>query len=34
VLWSFPAVMEGADIAAPCKHGGLVDRVIKAGAEA
>ncbi|HQI75078.1 MAG TPA: GH116 family glycosyl-hydrolase [Candidatus Latescibacteria bacterium] len=34
VLWSFPAVMEGADIAAPCKEGGLVDRVIKAGSEA
>jgi uncharacterized protein (DUF608 family) len=33
VLWSFPAAMECADIAEPCKRGGLVERMIRAGAE-
>ena len=32
MLWSLPAVMEGGDLAGPCKGGGLVDRIIQAGA--
>jgi len=30
MVWSLPAAMEGKDLAAPAKEGGLVDRVIKA----
>ena len=30
MVWSLPAVMEGKDLAAPTKSGGLVERVIKA----
>lgn len=30
ILWSLPAVLEGADLSAPVKHGGLVHRVIEA----
>jgi hypothetical protein len=31
MLWSVPAVLEGQDLAGPCKPGGLVDRILKAG---
>ena len=31
MLWSVPAALEGGDLAAPCRPGGLVDRVIQAG---
>jgi hypothetical protein len=30
MLWSLPAAIEGKDLAAPTKPGGLVDRVVKA----
>ena len=30
MLWSLPAALEGQDVSAPCKPGGLVDRVIRA----
>jgi uncharacterized protein (DUF608 family) len=32
MLWSLPAALEGADLSAPCQPGGLVDRVLQAGA--
>ncbi len=31
MLWSVPAVLGGQDLAGPCKPGGLVDRILKAG---
>ena len=31
ILWSLPAALAGEDLNEPCKPGGLVDRVIKAG---
>jgi len=31
MLWSLPAAIAGEDLAGPCKAGGLVDRVIRAG---
>ncbi|MDO8685338.1 MAG: GH116 family glycosyl hydrolase, partial [Clostridiales bacterium] len=31
ILWAVPAAMQVRDVSAPCKHGGLVDRVIRAG---
>ena len=31
MLWALPAAIAGNDITGPCKSGGLVDRVIKAG---
>jgi len=30
-LWGVPAALTGEDISGPCKPGGLVDRIIKAG---
>jgi uncharacterized protein (DUF608 family) len=33
MLWSLPAAMEGQDLSAPVKSGGLVDRVIRAAKE-
>jgi uncharacterized protein (DUF608 family) len=30
MLWSLPAAIAGEDVSAPCKPGGLVDRVLKA----
>jgi uncharacterized protein (DUF608 family) len=30
MLWSLPAAMDGEDLAAPCKPGGLVDRMLQA----
>jgi len=30
IIWSLPAAMEGKDLSAPTKTGGLIDRVIKA----
>jgi hypothetical protein len=32
VLWSLPSALEGGDLAAPCRPGGLVDRIIAAAA--
>jgi uncharacterized protein (DUF608 family) len=34
MLWSLVAALDGGDLSEPCKPGGLVDRVIKAGARA
>ena len=34
VLWSLPAALEGGDLAAPCRPGGLVDRMIRAATAA
>lgn len=31
ILWAVPAAMKGNDVTAPCKPGGLIDRIIKAG---
>lgn len=31
ILWSLPAAVLGEDLTSPCKPGGLVDRIIKAG---
>jgi uncharacterized protein (DUF608 family) len=31
MLWSLPAAIEVSDLAAPCRPGGLVDRIIRAG---
>ena len=31
MLWALPAALQGGDIRQPCKQGGLVDRIIKAG---
>jgi hypothetical protein len=33
MLWSVPAAMAGQDLSGPCKPGGLVDRILKAGAK-
>jgi len=33
MLWSLPAAIQGKDVSAPCKPGGLVDRMIKAAAK-
>ena len=33
ILWSLPAALSGGDLNAPCKPGGLVDRIVKAGRE-
>jgi hypothetical protein len=30
ILWSLPAVIEGRDLSAPARAGGLVDRVLRA----
>ena len=30
ILWSLPAAIDGEDLSAPTKPGGLVDRVIRA----
>jgi hypothetical protein len=32
MLWAVPAALSGEDLSAPCKPGGLVDRVLRAGA--
>jgi len=32
MLWSLPAALSGKDVSAPCKPGGLVDRVLRAAA--
>jgi hypothetical protein len=32
-LWAVPAAMDGKNMSAPCKPGGLVNRVILAGRE-
>lgn len=32
MLWAMPAAIHGQDLAGPCKPGGLVDRIIQAGA--
>ena len=32
VCWFLPAALDGGDLAGPCKPGGLVDRIIRAGA--
>jgi uncharacterized protein (DUF608 family) len=34
ICWAFPAALEGGDSRAACRPGGLVDRVMKAGAGA
>ena len=31
ILWAAPAAMAGTDLAGPCKKGGLIDRIIRAG---
>jgi non-lysosomal glucosylceramidase len=31
MMWSLPAVLAGGDLAGPCRPGGLVDRILKAG---
>jgi uncharacterized protein (DUF608 family) len=31
IIWSLPAALAGTDVNAPCKPGGLVERMIKAG---
>lgn len=31
MLWAAPAAIAGTDLAAPCRPGGLVDRIIRAG---
>jgi len=31
MLWSLPAAAAGGDLTGPCRHGGLVDRVLRAG---
>ena len=33
MLWALPAALLGQDLAGPCKLGGLVDRIIQAGAK-
>ena len=33
ILWSMVAAVQGTDISAPCKSGGLVDRMMKAAAK-
>ncbi len=33
MLWSLPAALVGKDLADPCKSGGLVNRIIQAGAK-
>ena len=30
MLWAVPAALKGERLAAPCKKGGLVDRIIQA----
>ena len=30
IIWSLPAAMAGTDLGAPCKSGGLIDRVRRA----
>jgi uncharacterized protein (DUF608 family) len=32
MLWSVPAALAGQDLTGPCRPGGLVDRIIRAGA--
>ena len=32
MIWSLPAAINGTDLGAPCRPGGLVDRVTRAGA--
>ena len=32
MLWSLPAVLAGQNLSGPCQPGGLVDRIIEAGA--
>ena len=32
ILWSLPAAIEQQDVSAPCKPGGLVDRMLRAAA--
>ena len=34
MLWAMPAAIAGTDLGDPCKPGGLVDRIIKAGRKA
>lgn len=34
MLWALPAAIAGTDLAGPCRPGGLVDRIIGAGAKA
>ena len=31
MLWSLPAALAGGNLNEPCKSGGLVDRIVKAG---
>jgi hypothetical protein len=31
MLWAAPAALRGEDLSGPCRRGGLVDRVIRAG---
>ncbi len=31
ILWGVPAALEGKNLTAPCRPGGLVDRILKAG---
>jgi len=33
VLWGLPAALAAEDLAGPCKHGGLVHRILTAAAE-
>ena len=33
MLWSLPAALAGEDLSGPCRPGGLVDRMIRAGRE-
>jgi hypothetical protein len=33
MLWAVPAAIAGQDLTGPCQPGGLVDRVIRAGAD-
>ena len=34
VLWSLPAALQGGELTGPCQPGGLVDRILRAGAPA
>ena len=33
IVWAFLSALEGGDVKAPCKPGGLVDRIVGAGKE-